>query len=314
MLKVTVTVPAACTGLGPGLESFSLALALRETLEFSVRSDSQLALYIHGEGAPAEENRPPNLHHPALRAAIAVFQSQESAPAGLSVTIQNRIPVGCGLGDAAALTIGGLLGANNLLDTPLKRDELIEMACALTGQPTAPIAALLGGLVVTNAVGSTGDIFGARANRLYRRVNVAADAIKAVIVLPDLAAYSDPFPTLAPVPVAELARSAGRAALMMEAFRTGDWPLLARTLPDPLVEPGRRALITGADEAIAAAQEAGALCTAVSGSGPALIAFALVNHKRIEDALERAFAAVNVRARVWTANVDTQGVTVSVTR
>ena len=101
---------------------------------------------------------------------------------------------------------------------------------------------------------------------------------------------------------------------MMEAFRAGDWSLLTRTLSDPLVEPGRRALITGADEAIAAAREAGALCTVVSGSGPALIAFALVNHKRIEDSLQRAFAGSNIRSRVWTANVDTQGVTVSVSR
>lgn len=300
MLKVTITVPAACSSLGPGLESFGLALGLRETLEFSLRADSQLALYIHGEG-----DRPANLHHPALRAAIAVFQSQERAPAGLSVTIQSRIPVGCGLGDVAALTVGGLLGANNLLDTPLKREQLIDMACALTGQPSAPIAALLGGLVVTNTVGS---------ERIYRRVNVAADAIKAVIVLPDLAAYADPFPTLAPVSLTELSRSAGRASLMMEAFRAGDWSLLARTLPDMLVEPGRRALITGAEEAIAAAREAGALCTVVSGGGPALLAFSLVNHKRIEDALQRAFADLNIRARVWTANIDTQGVTVSVTR
>ncbi|MHB8627049.1 MAG: homoserine kinase [Aggregatilineales bacterium] len=301
MLKVTVTVPAACTGLGPGLESFSLALGLRETLEFSVRADSQLALYVHGEG-----DRAPNLRHPALRAAIAVFQSQERAPAGLSVSIQSRIPVGCGLGDVAALTVGGLLGANNVVDTPLKRDELIAMACQLTGLPTAPIAALLGGLVVTSN--------GRDHERLYRRVNVAADALKAVIVLPDLAAYSDPFPTLAPVSLTALSQSYGRAALMMEAFRAGDWSLLTRTLSDPLVEPGRRALITGADEAIAAAREAGALCTVVSGSGPALIAFALVNHKRIEDSLQRAFAGSNIRSRVWTANVDTQGVTVSVSR
>ena len=301
MLKVTVTVPAACTGLGPGLESFSLALGLRETLEFSVRPDSQLALYVHGEG-----DRPPTLRHPALRAAIAVFQSQESAPAGLSVSVQSRIPPNCGLGDNAALTVGGLLGANNLLDTPLKRDDLINMACKLTGLASAPIAALLGGLVVTSDSKDH--------ERFYRRVNIATDALKAVIVLPDLAAYADPFPTLASVSLAELAGAAGRAALMMEAFRAGDWALLTRTLPDPLVEPRRRALITGADDAIAAAQEAGALCTVVCGGGPALIAFALVNHKRVEDALQSAFAAKNMRSRVWTTNIDTQGVTVSVSR
>jgi homoserine kinase len=298
MLKVKVTVPAVCTGFGAGLDSFGLALALHETLEFSVRADSQLAVDVQGEG-----ERSATLRHPALRAAIAVFQSQERAPAGLNVTIQSRIPPQAGLNDTAALTIGGLLAANNLLDAPLKREDLLDLAAILTGQATAPTAALLGGLVVSSGTGR---------ERLYKRFDVAA--LKAVIALPDLAAYTDPLATLPPLSSSDVARIAGRAALLAEAFRLGDWSLLSHALSDPAVEPARRGLIPGADDAAKAAIEAGAIAVTVGGGGPALIALAQVNHKRIEDAMQRAFSAVNIRTRVWTVNVDTQGVTVSVSR
>ena len=298
MLKVKVTVPAVCTGFGPGLESFGLALALHETLEFSLRADSQLVIDTQGEG-----EYPASLRHPALRAAIAVFQSQERAPAGLQVSINSRIPPHMGLNDSAALTVGGLLAANNLLDGPLKRDDLIDLAAMLTGYATAPAAALLGGLVINGGMGR---------DRLYKRFDVVA--LKAVIAFPDLAAYNDPLPTLPALSISEAARMAARATLLADAFRTGDWPLLARTLADPTVETARRSLIPGADDAAKAAIEAGAIAVTVGGGGPTLIALAQVNHKRIEDAMQRAFSTVNIRARLWTVNVDTQGVTVSLSR
>ena len=97
MLKVKVTVPAACTGLGSGLDSLGLALALHNTFEFGLRADSQLSITLQGEG-----NLPATVRHPSLRAAIALFQLVERAPAGFNVTINSRIPSGCGLGDLAA--------------------------------------------------------------------------------------------------------------------------------------------------------------------------------------------------------------------
>jgi len=298
MLKVKVTVPAVCTGFSAGLDSFGLALALHETLEFGVRPDSQLVIDVQGEGEYSATVR-----HPAMRAAIAVFQSQERAPAGINVAIQSRIPPQAGLNDTSALTIGGLLAANNLLDAPLKRDDLLDLATILTGQLTAPAAALLGGLVVNGGMGR---------DRLYKRFDVAA--LKAVIVLPDLAAYSDPLTTLPPLSAHDVSRIAGRSALLADALRVGDWALLSRTLVDPAVETARRALIPGSDDAAKAAIEAGAVAVTVSGGGPSLIALAQVNHKRIEDAMQRSFSNANIRVRIWTVNVDTQGVTISVSR
>lgn len=300
MLKVKVTVPAVCTGLGPGLDALGLALALHDTLEFSLRPDSQLAITVQGEG-----DDPASLRHPALRAAIRLFQTLERAPAGLNVAISNRIPAGCGLGDQAALTVGGLIGANNLLDAPIKREALIDMACDLTGQPASVITSMLGGLTVTSGTGR---------DLLYRRLDAAA--FKVVLIVPEMADFAahtraDGMP---PMRLEDVAFNMGRAALVIEAFRKNDLDLLGRAMQDRLVEPHRKALIPGYDEVVAAARQAGAVAVALSGNGPALIAFTAVNHKRVEESMQHAFADANIRARAWSVNVDTQGVAINLTR
>ncbi len=298
MLKVKVTVPAACTGLGPGLDALGLALALHDTLEFGLRANSQFVIHSEGEGDQAE-----TLRHPTLRAAIALFQRLERAPAGLTVTITNQIPVSCGLGDIAALTVGGLVGANNLLDAPLKRDDLIEMACTLSDQPTAVITALLGGLTAASGTGR---------DLLYRRLEVAA--LKVVIIVPKIDGYGNASAALPPIPLADAAFNMGRSALVIEALRKNDSDLLGRAMQDHVLAPHVKALIPGYEAAISAAHEAGATAVSLCGGGPALIAFTQVNHKRVEDAMQLAFNEAGIRSRVWTVNVDTQGVAISLMR
>ncbi len=300
MLKVKVTVPAVCTGLGPGLDALGLALALHNTLEFGLRSDSQLVISTQGEG-----DDPASLRHPALHAAVRLFQTLERAPAGLTITINNRIPAGCGLGDLAALTVGGLIGANNMLDAPIKRDALIEMGCELTGQPAYIITAMLGGLVATSGTGR---------DLLYRRLETAA--LKVVIVVPDVPDYAQNVKAKLPTnpTLQDASFNLGRAALVLEAFRKNDLDLLGRAIQDRLIAPQRKELIPGYEAAIDAAQQAGAVGVALSGDGPALVAFTAVNHKRVEESMQRAFSEAGIRSRAWTVNVDTQGVAISLTR
>jgi len=298
MLKVKVTVPAACIGLGPGLDALGLALALHNTLEFGVRADSQFAISISGEGS-----YPASLRHPAMHAAITLFQLSESAPAGLNVTITNRIPQNCGLGDLAALTIGGLVGANNLLAAPLKREALIELACSLTKQPASVVTALLGGLAITSGMGH---------ELIYRRIDVTA--LKVVIIVPELPAYEDPAIDLPPITLADMSFNIGQAALVVEALRKSDFDLLGRALRDRLLESQLPKVIPGYAAVIAAAREAGAIGVTLCGNGPALMAFTQVNHKRVEDSMQQAFSDAKIRARVWTVNVDTQGVAINVTQ
>jgi len=296
MRKAKVIVPAVSANLGPGVESLALALALHVMVLFNERSDTRLVIEAEGEDSAELE---PDCLNPVMYAAVRVFQCLEDSPLGLHVRIRNSIPLRAGLGASAAMTVAGLVGANALMSSPLQRDDLIALGAGILGHPGEVIAAMLGGLTVC----TTAPIF-------YRRLDMAP--LKVVVVVPDLPDYSQErtfWPEI--VALSDAIFNLGRLALVIEALRAGDFDLLAHTLDDRLLWPYLRDRIPGFAQAAEAGRRAGALGVTISGEGPALLAFALVNHRKIAVNMETAFRTQGIDARSWTLPVDTQGVVVS---
>ncbi len=300
MHKVSVSVPAVCSNLGPGYDVLGLALNLRNTVEMALRDDDQLVIQVRGEGA---DRLPEDFYNPAMMAAITLFQALERAPAGLTLSCANRIPLDVGLGARTALIVGGLVAANNLLGSPLGREALIALAGRIGGEPEAVVAAMRGGLSVCSA--GPGDL-------LYRTVDI--EPLHVVLTIPDLPGYPqrlrDDLPQA--VPLSDAVHNLGRALLVVEALREGDFGLLGRALADRLHEPYRTGDIPAYREVVAAAREAGADGVALCGAGPALAAFATRDHDAIEQAMAAAFEQAGVTARTLIVAVDTQGVVINV--
>lgn len=300
MHKVNVSVPAVSTNIGPGLDVLGLALNLRNVVEMSLSNDDRLRVEVRGEGAGV---LPENVHNPVMAAAIRLFQALEQAPAGLNVVCINAIPLNAGLGARASLIVGGLVAANNLLGSPFQREELIQIAASLTGDPAAVVTAMHGGLGVCAE--------GPEA-LLYRSIEIMP--LRVVVALPLLPDYQprlrDALPRQAPL--RDAIHNIGHTTLLIEALRSGDFRLLRHAVVDRLHEPYRRHFIPGYDAVVAAAEEAGAVAVTLCGAGPALVAFATFNHQSIESAMHGAFRSVGVEARTWSLGVDQQGVVISV--
>ncbi len=300
MYKVNVSVPAVSTNLGPGLEVLGLALNLRNVIEMSLRSDDRLDVRVFGEG---QEALSLDVHNPAVRAAIRVFQELEQAPAGLNVRCDNRIPFGVGLSARAALIVGGLVGANNLLGGPFNQEALIRMAAQLSGEGAAVVAAIAGGL----GIYSTGP-----QGPIHRTVEITP--LRVVVAVPRLPNFQ---PRLRPdlparVTLSDAISNVGHVALLIEALRDGDFKLARQAIGDRLHEPYRREQIPGYHAVVSAAEDAGAVAVTLCGAGPALLAFASYNHESIEEAMQRAFRSAGVEARTWSLVSDHQGVVISV--
>ncbi|MBN2470268.1 MAG: homoserine kinase [Anaerolineae bacterium] len=298
MRKARVTVPAVCTNLGPGVHSLALALGLHLTVAFVERSDSRLLIETHGEGAA---DLPSDCYHPVMFAAIRVFQQVEDAPLGLRIDVRNNIPLESGLGAAEAMTLAGLIGANNLMGMPLSRDELIMLGAEILGRADGLVAGMLGGLTAC-ALDESGAV--------YRRIDLSP--LKVLVVVPQLDDYDSALARPPQnVPLERALANIGRQALLVEALREGDAALLGRMLNDAVLDPALGAQIPGYAQAVEAALGAGAQGVTISGSGPGLVVFALHNHYRIADAIQRVFDARGTLSRVWTLPVDTQGVVVT---
>jgi homoserine kinase len=233
---------------------------------------------------------------------MGIFQKQERSPLGVTIRIHSRIPPNSGLGAEAIFWVAGLVGANNLLDNPYTRSQILEIAAQVTRQPDCTVTTMLGGLTTSLLDGD---------HLIYRAFRTAP--LTVIVALPKLDNYAaDPHPER--IPMADALFDLSRAPLLLDALREGDLNLIAQVLDDRLRLPHLRPHIPGYERAVEMAVRAGAMAVTLSGDGPALIAFAKDNHQRIATTIEIAFENAGVKARSWVLPVDTQGVVVSVAR
>ncbi|MBZ0281235.1 MAG: hypothetical protein K8L97_10880 [Anaerolineae bacterium] len=298
MYKVKITLPAAVTNLGPGLNSLGLALGLYTTVEISRRNDEALVVETEGEGAGRYGM---GLRHPVALAMMRVFQKQERTVLGLTVKISNHIPINSGLGAEAAFWVAGVIGANNMLGAVYNRAQILEITAQVSGMPTQTVTSILGGLTTSLMNGDS---------LTYRALPTAG--FMAIVALPELDAYDVTKVKPERVPLYDALYNLSRTPLLVEALRAGDLKLLAQVLDDRLHMPYVKSHVTGYDHVAEMARRAGAQAVTLCGDGPAMIAFADNNHKKIATTMEVAFENAGVRARTWVVTVDTQGVVVSV--
>ncbi len=138
--------------------------------------------------------------------------------------------------------------------------------------------------------------------------------LKVVIALPDLRLSTAEARAALPaqVPLKDAVFNIGRALFTVQALTQVDYDLLRFAMADRLHQPYRRSLIPGFDAVVMAARKAGAAAVALSGAGPALVAFAPDRYWDIANAMQAAFAAAGLASRTFVLPVDRQGVQVQV--
>jgi len=145
---VGVVVPATSANLGPGFDSFGLALTLHDHVAAKVTSGG-LDIRIQGPGADLADAGEQLLVVRAMRAAFDVVGRQ---PPGIWILCENAIPHGFGLGSSAAAIVAGLLAARALAGDEatavLPDSVLLALAAELEGHADNVAACMLGGLTI----------------------------------------------------------------------------------------------------------------------------------------------------------------------
>jgi homoserine kinase len=284
MRQVRVAVPATSANLGPGFDCLALALDLWNEAVITP-GGKDLQVVVSGEGAGSLPSGKENLVYQAY---LQTLKFKNTLPTtGLSIQMQNRIPIGSGLGSSASAVVMGVLAAKHLHELDLTQEEMIALCVDLEGHGDNAAAAMLGGLVVLLQE-STG--------WFVRKFKIPT--INAVVVLPEVH-----FPTREArqalpdsIPHNSAVFNISRSILTVEAFRTGDLVLLGKVMEDRLHEPYRLKLIPGAEKAITAARNLGAAST-LSGAGPGIIAFCSSDHRNISKAIQNQFHQAGIPTR-----------------
>ncbi|AUH40458.1 homoserine kinase [Streptomyces sp. CMB-StM0423] len=279
---VRIRVPATSANLGPGFDTFGLALGLYDDVVVRV-AESGLHVDIAGEGA---ENLPRDESHLLVRAMRSAFEALGGQPRGLEVVCANRIPHGRGLGSSAAAICAGIIAAravtiggaerSGVLDAP-ERAALLELATELEGHPDNVAACLLGGFTLAwtdDGTGGAGTAPG-DAPAAVRAIRLEpAGGVVPVVFVPGNPLSTAEARGLLPrtVPHADAALTAARAALFVEALTRR--PELLLTATEDRLHQDYRAPAMPESTALVARLRADGVPAVISGAGPTVLAFA----------------------------------------
>ena len=127
--------------------------------------------------------------------------------------------------------------------------------------------------------------------------------------MPDLKLSTEMARGLLPreVPFRHAVENSQRTARIAAAFALGDYASLRGMFVDHLHQPYRRVLIPGFDAILAAAQEAGALGSFLSGAGSCLMALTLDREEAISAAMLDAAKKHDLPARILVLKADNEG-------
>ena len=192
---------------------------------------------------------------------------------GFDIEINKNIKPGSGIGSSAASAVGAVYGINELLGSPLKRQELLKFAMQgeFVSSKTAPAdnvaSSLYGGLILVNNRENYNVIKLPVPKNLYAIIHHPLLEIKTSDsrdVLPktvDLKIASD-----------QLASIGG----FIHSLHTGDFDLMRLILKDYLVENYRTEHVPFFKELKNISESNKAICCSISGSGPSV--FSLVKN------------------------------------
>ncbi|HEY6202968.1 MAG TPA: homoserine kinase [Candidatus Limnocylindria bacterium] len=284
MSELRIRVPASSANLGPGFDSFALALPLLAEFELRPAKSWSVTVDGDGQGIPADDD---NLFVVAARATAKAAGRELVAQ---HVTQRSAIPIARGLGSSAAAIVGGAVAANALLGDPFDRRTLLRIASEVEGHADNVAAALYGAFTV-----ALPDDGGPVATRL-----VFPRTWRICLLIPGQPLSTEEARAILPSQVSrdDAVFNVAHAATLIAAVMRSDGALLALAMADRLHQPARTKLVPALGEVIAAAREAGAFGAALSGAGPSVLAVAPARlAARVVSAMEEAAQAAGVPGR-----------------
>ena len=298
--RVCVRVPGTSANCGPGFDCLGLATTIYNYLDLTLIRSDKVVVEASGEGAEKVPRGRKNLAWQAVKKLLEVTGHNEFK--GAIIRMKNHVPLSRGLGSSSTAIVAGLTAANEIVGSPLNRQQLLKLATELEGHPDNVAPAIFGNFTVSVMDGGEVQTFSFRP-RIKLKLVVAVPEFElstklARKVLPKKISRSDAIFNIS------------RASMLVAALVEGREELLPLAFDDAIHQPYRKKLVPGMTEVFDAARKAGALGAAISGAGSCLIAFTSAkrgHEDEIAAAMVEAFKAHGVESKALILNVDTRG-------
>ncbi|MBX2843589.1 MAG: homoserine kinase [Flammeovirgaceae bacterium] len=265
--SIKVFAPATIANVACGFDILGLALT-NPGDEVIVKKKASKGITIINQTPYTQipENPAKNTAGVALKA----FLDKTEHDCGFEITISKKIKPGSGIGSSAASSAAAVFGANELMDNPFTKKELIQFAMegekAACGSPHADnvAPAMIGGFVLV---------------RSYQPLDIIPltypEDLYCTIIHPQIELKTEDARRILKrsIQLQDAVKQWGNIAGLVAGLFQKDYDLIGRSLEDVIIEPIRSQLIPGYEEVKAAALDNGALGCSISGSGPSMFSF-----------------------------------------
>jgi len=279
---IQVQVPATSANLGPGFDSFGLALAMHDRYVAQILDDAGLDIDVTGEGADEVPRTDKNL---LVKAMNKGFDFLGGKPKGIAVRALNVIPHGRGLGSSASAIIGGLSLARALVLTGIDKmsdEKLLQLATEMEGHPDNVAAALSGNAVVAWQEDQHG-------KEIAQAISLSVDTrIRAIAFIPSTAVATSKARKMLPetIPHRDATRNSANSALLVHALTLRP-DLLFRATQDFLHQSYRQDAMPASFALLTKLRAAG-VAAFISGAGPTVLALHTGNESDVAELIRAA--------------------------
>lgn len=287
--QAIITVPASIANLGPGLDTLALAVTLYLRVRVRRAEGSNCLRFDFGGLELAGEN--------LIEKGFRRLAGSREFPS-LDIEVETEIPLRSGLGSSSAALVAGFRIFESVFG-PQNPAELLTAGCELEGHPENVAAALLGGLVAC-CQRPDGSVIALSAD--WPR------ALRIVVATPESQLETKKSRQVLPqsVPLAHAVSNVQRVAVLIEALRTRNYPVLAEAFQDRLHQPSRRAIVPGLDRLLEL-RHPDVLGVFLSGSGPSLAAVATRNLPAVAELIAATFRDAGVICQTRIVRVHAPG-------
>ena len=289
--KITVRAPSSTANLGPGFDTFGLAID-------AFYDEVTLTKTKKGITIVTDDNIPTNPENNTAGLVVKNMKKKLKIKNGVEIQIKKGIPAGFGMGSSAGSAAATAVAFGKLFKIKLNSNQLVEFAgfgekaSAGTIHYDNVAASVLGGFVIvkTNPLNviSIDPPTNLRMCVAVPKIDVPKKKTKVSRgVIPKKVKLTDAVLNLS------------NASVIVAGFIKKDPELIGNSIKDVIVEPARQHMIPGYEKVKQNALKAGAYGVTISGAGPSVIAFSKNSFdlKKISTAMAKGFKTANIECQ-----------------
>ena len=289
--KITVRAPSSTANLGPGFDTFGLAID-------AFYDEVTLTKTKKGITIVTDDNIPTNPENNTAGLVVKNMKKKLKIKSGVEIQIKKGIPAGFGMGSSAGSAAATAVAFGKLFKIKLNSNQLVEFAgfgekaSAGTIHYDNVAASVLGGFVIvkTNPLNviSIDPPTNLRMCVAVPKIDVPKKKTKVSRgVIPKKVKLTDAVLNLS------------NASAIVAGFIKKDPELIGNSIEDVIVEPARQHMIPGYEKVKQNALKAGAYGVTISGAGPSVIAFSKNSFdlKKISTAMAKGFKTADIECQ-----------------